>query len=133
VYLKFTNEYVEVNTSSFELKRWKLDEAVVQQRKANGLAVTEDGRVFVSFRGIGSEGAPQVRGLYQIEAVCGHPIALLLPVAGTITTVESGKLPPPGSFFMLWGADGNQLVVWRAEESDSRLFWVNVLQGEGTD
>jgi hypothetical protein len=132
-YLKFTNEYVEVNTSSFELKRWKLDEAVVQQREANGLAVTEDGRVFASFSGIRPEGAPQVRGLYQIKAVSGHPVALLLPVAGTIATVERGKLPPPGSYFMLWGADGNQLVVWRAEENDSRLFWVNVLHSEGTD
>lgn len=133
VYLKFTNEYVEVNTSSFELKRWKLDEAVAQQREVNGLAVTEDGRVYASFRGIRPEGAPQIRGLYQIKAVSGHPVALLLPVAGTIATFERGKLPPPGSFFMLCGADGNQLVVWRAEESDSRLFWVNVLHSGGAD
>ena len=133
VYLKFTNEYVEVNTSSFELKRWKLDEAVVQQREVNGLAVTEDGRVYVSLRGVRPEGATQVTGLYQIKAVSGNPVALLLPVAGTITTVESGKLSPPGSFSRLWGADGNQLVVWKMEENVSRLFWVNVIHSESTD
>jgi len=102
VYLRFTNEYVEVNTSSFEVKRWKLDEAVVQQRKANGLAVTEDGRVYVSFRASGSEGLPLVRGLYQIKTASGNPLAKLLPVAGTVTTIESGKALPRGTFTMLW-------------------------------
>ncbi len=133
VYLKFTNEYVEIDTSSLKLSRRKLDEAVVQQREANGLAVTEDGRVYVSFRGRRLEGAPQVRGLYQIKAVSGNPIASLLPVAGTITTIEQGKAPPPGTFIMLWGADGNQLVVWRMGMNDSFLSWVNVIHSEGTD
>jgi hypothetical protein len=129
VYLRFTNEYVEVNTASFELKRWKLDEAVVQQREASGLAVTEDGRVYASFRA----GAEPIRGLYQIKAVSGSSTAELLPVAGTITTVEPGKLPPPGTFTRLWGADGNQLVVWRREEKDSSLSWVNVVPSDRTD
>src|SRR5882762_10461240 len=127
VYLNFTNEYVEVNTSSFELKRWKLDEAVVQQREASGLAVTEDGRVYASFRANGFSGPQQIRGLYQIKAVSANPIAELLPVAGTITTIERGKLSSPGTFTMLWGADGNQLVVWRIEGSGSALSWVNVI------
>ncbi len=133
LYLKFTDEYVEVNISSFELKRWKLDDAVVQQRKASGLAVTEDGRVYVSFRASGLEGVPLVRGLYQIKAKSGNPIAALLPVAGTISTIERGKVPPPGTFTMLWGADGNQLVVWRIEASDSSMSWVNVIHSESTD
>jgi hypothetical protein len=133
VYLRFTNEYVEVNTSSFELMRWKLDEAVVQQREASGLAVTEDGRVYASFDANGIRGAEQVRGLYQIKAVSGNPIAELLPLAGTITLIERGKLSPPGTFTMLWGADGNQLVVWRMENNDSFLSWVNVIHIESTD
>jgi hypothetical protein len=127
VYLRFTNEYVEVSTASFELKRWKLDEAVVRQREASGLAVTEDGRVYASFRASGIPGAEQTRGLYQIKAVSGSSTAELLPVAGTITAIEPGKVPPPGTFTMLWGADGDQLVVWRREEKDSSLSWVNVV------
>jgi hypothetical protein len=133
VYLNFTNEYVEVNTSSFELKRWKLDEAVVQQREASGLAVTEDGRVYASFRASGLSGPQKIRGLYQIKAVSANPIAELLPVAGTITTIERGKLSPPGTLTMLWGADGNQLVVWRMEGSGPALSWVNVVRRESTD
>ena len=132
VYLRFTNEYVEVNLASFELKRWKLDEAVVQQREASGLAVTEDERVYVSFHANRLSGVEQIWGLYQVKAVSGNPIAELLPVAGTITSFERGKLPPPGTFTMLWGADGNQLVVWRREEKDSSLSWVNVIPSDGT-
>jgi hypothetical protein len=133
VYLKFTNEYVEVNTASFELKRWKLDEAVLQQREATGLAVTEDDRVYASFRANEIPGVKQIRGLYQIKAASGSPIAELLPVAGTITTIEWGKLPPPGAFTMLWGADGNQLVVWRVEVKNSTLSWVEVIPSDRTD
>lgn len=39
LYLKFTDEYVEINTSSFALSRKKLDEGVVQGGKASGLAI----------------------------------------------------------------------------------------------
>jgi len=133
VYLRFTDEYVEVSTVSFELKRWKLDEAVVRQREATGLAVTADERVYASFQANGIPGEEQIRGLYQIKAVSGNPTAKLLPVAGTITTVERGKLPPPGTFTKLWGADGNQLVVWRMEEKDSTLSWVKVIPSDRTD
>ena len=133
VYLRFTGEYAEINTSTFELKRWKLDDSVVQQRQASGLAVTEDGRVYVSFRVSGIIGQPQVRGLYEIKAVSGKLIAGLLPVKGTVTAVERGKIPAPGTFTMLWGADGNQLVVWRTEGSGPSLSWVNVSHDESTD
>lgn len=130
LYLNFTNEYAEINTSSFELKRWQLDAAVVHQRDASGLAITDDGKVYVSFKASSTE---LVRGLYQIKTISGNPIAKLLPVSGTINTIERGKLPPPGTFTMLWGADGNQLVVWRIEGNGEFLSWVNVTQSESTD
>jgi hypothetical protein len=44
VYLNFTREYVEINASSLELKRWKLDESVLRDRDADGFAVTDDER-----------------------------------------------------------------------------------------
>jgi hypothetical protein len=133
IYLNFTNEYAEINTSSFELKRWKLDGAVVQQRDASGLAVTDDGKVYASFKANGIRGMEQIRGLYQIRAIPGNPIAELLPVSGTLNTNERGKIPPPGTFTMLWGADGNQLVVWRIEGNGEFLSWVNVTRSDSTD
>jgi len=132
IYLNFTNEYAEINTASFEWKRWELDPALVEQRDASGLAATDDGRVYVSFKASGIRGMEQIRGLYQIKATPGNPIAELLPVSGTINALERGKFPPPGSFSMLWGADGNQLVVWRMEGSGQPLSWVNVTQTDST-
>jgi hypothetical protein len=132
MYLEFTNEYAEINTSTFELNRWKLDDSVVQQRKASGLAVTEDGRVYASFRASGIIGQPQVRGLYEIKAESGK-LARLLPVTGTLTAIERDKISKPGTFTMLWGADGNQLVVWRTEGTGPSLSWVNVIRSESED
>jgi hypothetical protein len=132
VYLNFTDEYAEVNTSSFELTRWKLDEATVQQGKASGLAVTDDGRVYASFNAHGMTGPHGLTGLYQLKAQPGMRIALLLPVAGTVNVFEVGIPMPDGAFFHLWGADGNQLVV-RLTGSQDMMTWVNVIHAEGTD
>jgi hypothetical protein len=135
VYLNFTDEYAEVNTSSFELKRWKVDEVTVQQGKASGLAIAEDGRVYASFstHGMSGPGPLGLTGLYQLKAQPGMPITLLLPVGGTISIrgMERGQVPPPGTFVRLWGADGNQLVIARTDSWD--MYWVNVIHPEGTD
>jgi hypothetical protein len=126
VYLSFTDEYVEVDTSSLELKRWKLDMTALPQEKAHDLAVTEDGRVYASFAPSWMGG--NIRGLYQIKAEAGNPIARLLPVAGTIRVLERGKVPPPGTIVWLWGADANQLVLWRVDEPGGSLVsWVDVI------
>lgn len=133
VYLKFTNEYVEVDMSSLELTRWKLGEALGKNLDADGLAVTEDGRVYASFRAEGGRDLPQVHGLFQIKAVLGQPVAKLLPVAGTISRPKPQEVLAPGTFVLLWGADGNQLVVWRIEADRSPVSWVNVIQSDSTD
>jgi hypothetical protein len=87
----------------------------------------------VSFRTSLSPGVPRVRGLYQIKAVSGNSIAALLPVAGTVYTFERDKLPPQGTFISLWGADGNQLVIWPLQGNGEFLSWVNVIHSESTD
>lgn len=131
LYLNFTDEYVEVNTSSFELNRWKLDEAVVRQGKASGMAVTEDGRVYARFSAHGRSGPVGLTGLYQIRASAGNAIAQLLPVAGTKSEFSGKNERALGTLMWLWGADGNQLVVRRFKEWD--MSWVNVINGEGMD
>jgi len=131
VYLKFTDEYVEVDTSSFELKRWMLDESAVQHEKAGGLAIKEDGKVYGYFSAHATARAEGLNGLYQIKAKSGSSIAELIPVAGS-TSFQDGKKPPPsGTVIGLWGADGNQLVVWRVDERD--ISWVDVIGGEAKD
>lgn len=131
VYLNFTDEYVEIDTSSFELKRWKLDEAVVEQGKASGLAITDDGKVYLSFSAHGMSGPVGLTGLYQVKTEPGNPVARLLPVVGTVNEIEKGKRLAAGTFIWLWGADGNQLVVFREEERDAS--WVSVVNTPATD
>ncbi|HET9994536.1 MAG TPA: hypothetical protein VFQ18_03965 [Candidatus Acidoferrum sp.] len=131
IYFKFTDEYAEINISSFELKRWKLDEGAVRQGKASGLAITEDGRVYASFSAHGMSGPSGLTGLYQVKTESGNPVARLLPVIGTISDFESGKPRVAGAFLRLWGADGNQLVVRRAEERDAS--WVSVLNSPASN
>jgi hypothetical protein len=72
-------------------------------------------------------------GLYQVKAESGNPVARLIPVVGTIYYFERGKPTPPGTFLLLWGADGNQLVVRRLEDTEFPVSWVNILQTDSTD
>lgn len=133
VYLEFTDEYVEINTSSFAVNRWKIDETVVQGAKANGLAVTDDGRIYASFSAhtaYGIIGPDGLSGLYQLKAELGNPIAQLFPVRGTVSYLHS-ESRDDGAFLRLWGADGNQLAVWRAGEHG--VSWVNVIGAENSD
>ncbi len=130
VYLEFTDEYVEVDTSSFELTRWMLDESAVQHEKAEGLAVTGNGNLYAYFSAHATAHAEGLNGLYQIKAKSGSSIAELIPVAGSTSFQDGKNRPPSGTVVYLWGADGNQLVVWRMDERD--LSWVDVIGGEGT-
>lgn len=134
IYLEFTDEYAEIDNSSFALTRWKLDQSVVQQRKANGLAVTDDGKVYASFSAHGAHGVSGPYGLtslYQVEAKPGNPVPRLLPIGGSVDGYGTGDRLVPGTFIWLWGANGNQLAVWRADERD--VSWVNVISTGSTD
>jgi len=131
VYLEFTDEYVEVDTSSFQLTRWMLDESAVQHEKAEGLAVTGNGNLYAYFSAHATARAQGLNGLYQIKAQAGNSVAELIPVAGSTSFQDGKNRPPPGTVVYLWGADGNQLVVWRMDERD--LSWVEVIGRDATD
>jgi hypothetical protein len=50
-----------------------------------------------------------------------------------VYTFERDKLPPQGTLISLWGADGNQLVIWPLQGNGEFLSWVNVIHTESTD
>ncbi|HKV62087.1 MAG TPA: hypothetical protein VJO16_09250 [Candidatus Acidoferrum sp.] len=131
VYLNFTDEYVEVDTSSFKLTRWMLDESAVQHEKAEGFAITENGNLYAHFSAHATRRPAGLWGLYQIKAKSGNSIAGLIPVAGSISFDDGKNRLPSGTIVYLWGADGNQLVVWRVDERE--MSWVDVIGGEATD
>jgi hypothetical protein len=127
VLLGATAEYIEIDTSTSteKLSRWKVALPSGLGKKTTGFALTDEGASFVSL----SDGCVQekkiTRGLYELRANSGTSVATLVPVEGTVTEYEPEEIIPGGTFFQLWGADGNELVLQRAGDQWG-LSWARV-------
>ena len=117
--------YIQVETSSEKLTRWRVALPSGVRGRANGFAVTEEERSFVGLSDYSDQDKKITRGLYELKAKSGTSVATLIPVAGTITRYNHDEIAPDGTFLSLWGADGNELVVRRAGEK-SGLSWARV-------
>ena len=107
-------QYIEVDMSSnTKLASWNVALPPIASGKVNGFAVTEAGRIFVSFLGFSEPENKVTHGLYELIAKTGTSVATLMPVNGTITTHGRDSIPPDETFDRLWGADGDELVVHR--------------------
>ena len=136
-YLKFTDEYVEVDTKSFEVKRWKLDLSPAGHGKATGFGITDNGRVYASFAQRGCmEGETVQNGLFEIRANSADSRASLLPLKETLSLRICGspERPPkpqePGTFGRLWGTDGNVLAIAVVGQEIYEIVRVNVIDQE---
>jgi hypothetical protein len=125
VLLGATAEYIEIDTSTEKLLRWKVALPPGLGEKTSGFAVTEEGRSFLGLRDFSDQDNMRTTGLYELKADSGTPVATLLPVAGTITKYDPSKIAPDGTFFYLWGADGNELVMQRHGDGWG-LSWARV-------
>jgi hypothetical protein len=125
VLLGATAEYIEIDTSTEKLSRWKVALPPGLSEKTNGFAVTEEGRIFVGLSDFSDQDNMRTTGLYELKADSGTPVATLVPVAGTITKYDPSKIAPAGTFFYLWGADGNELVMQRQGDGWG-LSWARV-------
>jgi hypothetical protein len=125
VLLGATAEYIEIDPSTEKLSRWKIALPPGLGKKTSGFAVTEEGRSFVGLSDFSDQDNIRTTGLYELKADSGTPVATLLPVAGTITKYDPSKIAPDGTFFYLWGADGNDLVVQRQGDGWG-LSWARV-------
>ena len=106
-------QYLEVDASNGKLTRWNVALPSIVGAKANGFAVTEEGRIFVSFWGVSEPDNTVTHGLYELKAKAGTSVATLIPVNGTLTTRDRNAIPAEETFDQLWGADGAELVVHR--------------------
>jgi hypothetical protein len=106
-------QYIEVDPSNGRIARWNVALPPAAGRRATGFAVTEAGRVFVSFLDFSDADNTVAHGLYQLKVKTGISVATLVPVDGTLMTHERGGVPPDEMFERLWGADGDELVVQR--------------------
>jgi hypothetical protein len=119
-----TAEYIEVDTSTGKLSRWRVGLSEVG-KKTIGFALTDEGRSFVGLSDYCDEGKARTAGLYELNANSGAPVATLIPVEGTVTKFDPNEITPDGTFQYLWGADGDDLVVQRQGDGWG-LSWARV-------
>ena len=118
-------QYIKVDTSTEKLTRWSVALPFGVGRRANGFAVTEDGRSFVGLGDFSAQDKMWTSGLYELNINAGTSVATLIPVAGTITKRDPDEIAPDATFLDLWGADGDQLVVQRQGDGWG-LSWARV-------
>jgi hypothetical protein len=125
VLLAATGEYIDIDTSTEKLSRWKIALPPGLGEKTSGFAVTEEGRSFVGLSDFSDQDNIRTTGLYELKVDSGTPVATLVPVTGTITKYDPSEIAPDGTFLYLWGADGNELVMQRQGDGWG-LSWARV-------
>jgi hypothetical protein len=131
VFFASAAEYIEVDVSDGKLARWSVGLSPIAGGIANGFAVTEEGRIFVSFLGFSERDNSVTHGLYELIARTGTSVATLLPVAGTLTTQDRNGVLLDETLDRLWGADGDELVVHRLGDGWG-ISWAKVLASPST-
>jgi hypothetical protein len=131
VYLAPTADYIEVDVSTDKLARWKVGPSSVTSGKATGLALTEGGRIFVSFDDCGSGPCLKIKhALYELKHEADPSVVTLVPIAGTTAAYDVNNVPE-GTFERLWGADGDQLVVHRHGDGWG-ISWGSITKSQAT-
>jgi hypothetical protein len=126
LYLNETNEYIEIDPSTESLKRWEMDMAPLAEARVTGLAVTDKGRVYASLFEVQQETETKTHGLFELRTEPGTSVGKWIVVDGTLNTHREGDAVPKGTFFRLWGADRDDLVI-RRQENDPDMSWVRVV------
>jgi hypothetical protein len=126
VLLGATGEYIEVDTSTEKVTRWRVVLPLGFHGKARGFAVTEDGRKFVGLGDHTDQYKKITKGLYELKVNSGTSVATLVPVEGTVTEYDPKEIVPGGTFLQLRGADGNELVVQRKADGYGGLSWARI-------
>jgi hypothetical protein len=124
-FLNETNEYFEIDPSKESLSRWKMPRAPSPEGRVTGLAVTDSGRVYASLFQVPDATDVKTHGLFELQAERGKTTGSWALVEGTLNSQPRVEDAPSGSFFRLWGADGDELVIRRLFEAD--LEWVRVI------
>jgi hypothetical protein len=131
VFFGSASQYIEVDASNGKIARWNAALPPIAGGRATGFAVTEEGRIFVSLRGVSEPDNTVTHGLYELKAKTGISVATLVLVDGTLMTHERGGVPPDETVEELWGADGDELVVQRYGDGWG-ISWAKVVPSPST-
>jgi hypothetical protein len=125
LYLNETNEYFEIDPARESLERWEMAMAPLAGARVTGLAVTDKGRVYASLFEVQEESETKTHGLFELRAEPSASVGRWIVVNGTLNSQPQAEDAPKGSFFRLWGADNEDLVIRRLGEAD--MSWVRVI------
>ncbi len=125
LYLNETNEYFEIDPSRESLKRWKMAMAPLPGGRVTGLAVTDKGRVYASLFEVQDERDTKTHGLFELRVEPSASVGKWILVNGTLNSQPRVEDAPKSSFFRLWGADNEDLVIRRLFDAD--MAWVRVI------
>jgi hypothetical protein len=125
VFFNQTNEYFEIDPSKESLKRWKMDMAPLSDGRVTGLTATDAGRVYASLFEIKNDTDIKTHGLFELKAEPNVPTGKWLLINGTLNSQPRPDDAPRGSFFRLWGADNEDLLIRRLFAPD--ISWVRVV------
>jgi hypothetical protein len=128
LYLNQTNEYVEIDPSTQTLQRWNTDMTPLAQAKVTGLDITESGHVYASLYEFQRETERKTHGLFELKREPGKATAKWIALAGTLNSHKEGETVPKNTFWRLWGAEGDDLIIGR--QFDAEFSWVRVIRGE---
>jgi hypothetical protein len=131
VFFASAAQYIEVDASHGKVVRWNVALPPIAGGRANGFAVTEEGRIFASFLGFNEPDNSVTHGLYELKARTGTSLATLIPVAGTLTTQDRNGVLLNETLDCLWGADGDELVVHRLGDGWG-ISWARVSASPST-
>jgi hypothetical protein len=125
IFFNQTDEYFEIDPSKETLRRWKMSMAPLADGRVTGLTVTDAGRVYASLFEIKNDTDIKTHGLFELRAEPNVPTGEWLLINDTLNSQPRLDDAPRGSFFRLWGADNEDLLIRRLFDPD--ISWVRVV------
>ena len=118
-------QYIKVDTSTEKLTRWRVALPLGVGPRANGFAVTQDGRSFIGLGDFSAQDKMWKSGLYELNINAGTSVATLIPVAGTITKRDSDEIAPDA---LSWISGGRTQINWwcKGKGDGWDLSWARV-------
>jgi hypothetical protein len=114
VYVNLTNELVELDTTTHAVQRFAVKMSGRTGDTVKGFAFTDDGRIYAGLSGGSGANPVGTNGLYELSADSATHEAHWIPVEGTVTTLDEAGHSSQGTFVRLWGAEGSNLIIERA-------------------
>jgi hypothetical protein len=118
LYVNVSNEFIQVDPSTNDVRRWPVAISKVGDAVPSGFAVTSAGRVFTSLRTVPGV-QPALSGIYELEAGDADATAHFVPVGGMAGVSAARNALRGAAAGQLWGADGENLVI--REPGETRL------------